>query len=292
MSDQALVVRDQNQPLTRMEQGGVIRLADKLDSVVESFKEYTKACEALLTKDDYQSIANRSFKKKSAWRKIATAFGVSTKIISSKIEYDEDDRIHHAEFIVEAFAPNGRSAQAWAGASRVDRDFSHDQDVAATAQTRATNRAIADLIGCGEVSAEEMLDEKQQNRREATKPAKAAPASQSATGETQILPCCSVKAVKEVHSKPDAPKKWTAYFISFNDGAGDLEAATFDTRIADFARQLADTGDDAKITVKPGRKPGSKEIVGLEYAGPPTAPAEDNVPMEFDDKGQPVGVTP
>lgn len=136
--------------------GGVLQLADSLESVVAAFRGYQRACEALLTADDYQTIGGRRFKRKSAFRKLATAFSVSTSIVQRSIEYGGDGRIHHAEFVVRAVAPNGRSAEAWGGASVTDRDYSHDQDVAATAQTRASSRAIADLIGAGEVSAEEV----------------------------------------------------------------------------------------------------------------------------------------
>lgn len=156
MPSTALVVRQDGE----VQQGGVVRLAANLDEIVEAFHDYQKACEKLLTKDDYQTVRTKqgpkTFKKKSAWRKLQTAFGISTRIVSKDISYDSEDRIHHAEFIVRAEAPNGRFAEAWAGASIEDRDFSHDQDIAATAQTRATSRAIADLIGSGEVSAEEM----------------------------------------------------------------------------------------------------------------------------------------
>lgn len=276
MSDQELQVYQGQQPPAIQPSGGVIRLADKLDSVVESFREYTKACEALLNKDDYQGIGNRQFKKKSGWRKIATAFGVSTRIVSSKVEYDEDGRIHHAEFVVEAFAPNGRTAQAWAGASRVDRDYSHDQDVAATAQTRATNRAIADLIGCGEVSAEEMLQEKQEQRQERKQTQKSAE-SQQPQGE--LVSIGQIVSVVERSSKPDAPKKWTAFFVRFTCKAGESEAATFDTKLADLAHTLTNTNEMAKITTGPGRKPGTRELLRLEPAEQPPAEVEpDSIP--------------
>lgn len=268
--------------VTQQQVGGVIRLADKLDAVVESFKEYTKACEALLTRDDYQGIGNRQFKKKSAWRKIATAFNVSTQIVKQSVEYDEDGRIHHAEFVVRAIAPNGRQAEAWAGASRVDRDYSHDQDVAATAQTRATNRAIADLIGCGEVSAEEMLEEKKAQRQEPKNVTPPRQQQQQTKGGEEVYPVCTVLAVKEVHSKPDAPKAWTAYFITFNDTLSDIEAATFDKKIAALANELANTGENAAFVVKPGRKPNTKEIVSLTRSEVPPGPDSDPVPMEYE----------
>lgn len=114
------------------------------------------------------------------------------------------------------------------------------------------------------------------------------------TGE-QTLPVVTVERVKEVHSKPDSAKKWTAFFITFNDGFGQMEAATFDRKIADFANELANTSESACLVTKPGRKEGSKEIVSLVRAEqPPTNSDTDQVPMEFDSAGNPIpeGVTP
>jgi hypothetical protein len=103
-------------------------------------------------------------------------------------------------------------------------------------------------------------------------------------GEADVFPVVTVESVKTVHSKPDAPKKWTAYFVKFSDGFSDLEAATFDTKLADFAMGLKDTGENAKLTTKPGRKPGSREIVALERAEQPpdNSPFEGTVPPDLD----------
>ena len=64
-----------------------------------------------------------------------------------------------AEYVVEAKAPNGRSAVGVGIASIHERQFSNpEHDIPATAHTRAKNRAFADLFGLGEVSAEEISD--------------------------------------------------------------------------------------------------------------------------------------
>lgn len=109
----------------------------------------------------------------------------------------------------------------------------------------------------------------------------------------ESFPVVTVLTVKEVHSKPDAPKKWTAYFIRFSDGFGEMEAATFDKKIADLANDLANTGENAVLVVKPGKKPDTKEIVRLTRSGEPSE-VQDQVPMDFDSQGNPVeaGVTP
>lgn len=107
-------------------------------------------------------------------------------------------------------------------------------------------------------------------------------------------PIVTVLTVKEVHSKPDAARQWTAYFIKFSDGFGELEAATFDKKIADLANELANTNENASLQTKPGRKPGTTEIVSLERANqppPPKAPVEDDVSFNFDEAGQPIQET-
>lgn len=110
-----------------------------------------------------------------------------------------------------------------------------------------------------------------------------APAPQA--GAEQTFPAVTVLTVKEVHSKPDAPKKWTAYFIKFSDGFAELEAATFDAKVADLANELANTNENATLRTKPGRKEGTNEIVSLTRNGGPPSDGGDQVPMSFDSDG-------
>lgn len=151
--------------------------------IVDAFNAYQHLCETLLAPADHQQIGNKSFRKKSAWRKLAVAMGVSCEIVDRQYER-VGGRIVRAEIVVRATAPNGRS---WEGLGACDlyekcciqpcskrswnnhtcctadctgaRHFSNPQhDLPATAATRATNRACADLFGFGEVSAEEIID--------------------------------------------------------------------------------------------------------------------------------------
>ena len=71
-------------------------------------------------------------------------------------------RVREAYYCVRATLPNGRSVESDALCSRSERgkDKVSDHTIMSTAKTRATNRAIAELIGAGEVSAEEMGAEK------------------------------------------------------------------------------------------------------------------------------------
>lgn len=154
-------------------------------------QNYQDAIKALLTPEDYQTIANKDFKKKSAWRKLATAFRISDEIVNEQLEYDDLNQIVRARYRVRCTLPNGRSAEGVGVCSIFDKirykatsKFSADtdtpshfelrgrfsnaeHDVPSTAHSRAKNRAISDLIGAGEVSAEEMT-----SSHKSTKPGK------------------------------------------------------------------------------------------------------------------------
>ena len=161
-----------------------VRLPISVDQAISEWDEYQKLTRRLLDESDYQRIGNRQFKKKSAWRKYARAFNIADRIVYEQIERFEDGFPIWARIRVQAQAPNGRTCEAdhechvkercclaaaglpcdkrtWRGhtccASGCNgrAHWSHPGDLPATATTRAKNRAISDLIGAGEVSAEE-----------------------------------------------------------------------------------------------------------------------------------------
>lgn len=124
---------------------------------------YDAACNALIGPNDVQQEAGRTFKKKSAWRKLARHFGISTRVIHREREWLGEEFV--ASITVRAIAPWGQSAEA-EGACCTDEEVGRRQitvaDAIATAETRATNRAISNLIAMGEVSADEISEGKKQ----------------------------------------------------------------------------------------------------------------------------------
>ena len=143
----------------------------------EYMQKYQEFCDALLVSTDYQKIKNNNYKKKSAWRKLALAFNISDEIVSVDNTYDEDGKIISSECVVKATETNGRSCTGFGKCSIYDKRqkgespksfykkyadtirfrVSHpEHDIPSTAHTRAQNRAISDVLGLGEVSAEEM----------------------------------------------------------------------------------------------------------------------------------------
>ncbi|MCA1571334.1 MAG: hypothetical protein LC798_13640 [Chloroflexi bacterium] len=205
---------------------------EALEANTKLSEAFDKACASLVTENDVvvDKASGRAFKKKSAWKKLGRAFGVSVEIVERRTWYDEDeDGVRHfnAEVVARSVAPWGQYADdigacstreekylfmgvqcprcggptwdnreprkgepGWLSAKRERGelapfscrnkqcgeevwDYSHDEagggakpnptarakalhDVTATAATRASNRAISDLIAAGEVSAEEV----------------------------------------------------------------------------------------------------------------------------------------
>jgi len=184
-----LVLYQHSTPVPR--QSALIALAGTVEEIVAGQQAYQECCKALLDDDDYQTIGSKQFKTRSAWNKLGVAFGVSIKILSEKHERDERGRIVRTEFHVTAIASNGREQDGVGACDIFERccggpdycdlkefwedsgkptnhkhckadcpgwiHFSHPgHDVPATAFTRASNRAKADLFGLGDVSAEEV----------------------------------------------------------------------------------------------------------------------------------------
>jgi hypothetical protein len=84
-------------------------------------------------------------------------FNLSDEIVEAEKIMAQGSEDYTWRFVVRVTAPNGRTALGVGMCSTEERNFAHkDHDVYATAHTRAKNRAISDIIGAGEVSAEEI----------------------------------------------------------------------------------------------------------------------------------------
>ena len=93
--------------------------------------------------------------KKSAWRKLARFYGVSTELLDKQRIVDEDGVVTW-HYSVRAWQ-GGVTTTGEAACSTNEKGKERtEHEVKGTAHTRAKNRAISDLIGFGQVSAEEM----------------------------------------------------------------------------------------------------------------------------------------
>lgn len=123
---------------------------------------YQATLDALVDDHDWQKIGTEKFLKKSGVRKLAVAFNLSEEIIDLREERDPDGKIITAFASVRITAPNHRTTIGTGVCSVHDKKsgrsgFSNpEHDIRATAITRATNRAILNMVGMGKVSAEEV----------------------------------------------------------------------------------------------------------------------------------------
>lgn len=174
MSENELVAVDNSTAPTNISNNFDIVDVQAARDFMDNYQDLVKA---LLDKSDYQMIRTKDGmqpkKKKSAWRKLATAFNISDDIVEEEIIRDECHRIISAKFVVKATLPNGRYSIGVGDCSIFDKVKKDDEkepspfelrkrfnnaehDVLTTAHTRAKSRAISDLVGGGEVSAEEL----------------------------------------------------------------------------------------------------------------------------------------
>jgi hypothetical protein len=135
------------------------------DEVKDAMSAYQETVRATLAPSDWQGQpgARGSFVKKSGWRKIAKAFGLSVTRVDDGVERDEEGAPVRAWAVYRAAHPNGQSQDGDGYCSVDEGRFARsggrqklENDLRATATTRAKNRAISDLVGMGEVSAEEV----------------------------------------------------------------------------------------------------------------------------------------
>ena len=149
-------------PITiAQDQESIINLPTKqeVDAYLQMY-DYVKS--RIVDDSDFVYIQNRKFLKKSGWRKFVKAFNISIQLIKKNIFELEGDV--HAEVRVRASLPNGQFVEGYAIKSKSEywsekyQNFGNYNmhNLVATAYTRASNRAISDLVGFGEVSAEEV----------------------------------------------------------------------------------------------------------------------------------------
>ncbi|KKL14887.1 hypothetical protein LCGC14_2511150 [marine sediment metagenome] len=137
-----------------------------VDSLVAMVDAFDKFKSKVLKDDDFWVDTRNDNKrrvKKSGWLKYALACNLNLEKVEER-EIDKEmppgsgDWVTIFHFDYRAIAQSGRFAEASGSASTAEREGSDKMihDTRSLAQTRATNRAISNLVGGGEVSAEEM----------------------------------------------------------------------------------------------------------------------------------------
>jgi len=134
-----------------------------MDKLVEAMRRFEAIKTAMLVPDrDTYTIQGKERIRKSGWRKLALAFGISDEISDDTQVTDPTDKDHIVYHVrVRAWTRDGRTVQGVGSASSREREFAHlEHDLHALAHTRAKSRAIADMLGSSDLVAEE-LDEQE-----------------------------------------------------------------------------------------------------------------------------------
>lgn len=168
VTDAEPVQRTEAEPFHSVEiveaQASSVMMPFDAEQVSEAMTAYQEVMRATLDPSDWQGIPGKAgaFVKKSGWRKIAKAFGLSVTRVEDGIERDDDGNPVRAWAVYRAAHPNGQTQDGDGYCSVDETRFARsggrqklENDLRATATTRAKNRAISDLVGMGEVSAEE-----------------------------------------------------------------------------------------------------------------------------------------
>lgn len=133
-------------------------------NLVEAMRLFEEVKRQLLVPDrDTYTVEGTERIRKSGWRKLALAFGVSDEIVREDVVHDTTDPTYlcvHTR--VKAWARGGRTVEGTGTASSRERKFAHlEHDLHALAHTRAKSRAIADMLGSSDLVAEETEEPEQ-----------------------------------------------------------------------------------------------------------------------------------
>ena len=167
-------------------QQSIVMPAVSVEDAVKAWDQYQQLKKSIVDKEiDVQLIDGKEFLKKSYWRKVATFFNLTTEVIEERQEQVGKTLVWH--FTIKAIAPNGRfaigtgSCDAYEKAQIMQGEYMNYNkwkkewfpakpnsihNIRTTAETRATNRAISNLLGGGEVSAEEINSTNYEEKQE------------------------------------------------------------------------------------------------------------------------------
>jgi hypothetical protein len=152
---------DDNTELARRET--FIQPAASMEQMIDAFKSYQLLRDRIGEPSDFQQIPSRegprSFPKKSFVRKVQRYFGLSCEIIRDEPLRDSDGTITAWLATVKAsHTGTGSSQQGDGTCSMLEKNENQrtEHNIRAHAVTRAKNRAVMDLVGFGETTADEL----------------------------------------------------------------------------------------------------------------------------------------
>lgn len=142
--------------LTIVEQGGILPTPALARDMMDTLQGIMQA---VLDDSDYAVIQGKKWRKRSGFTKLRRAFDITIQQLEGEWE-DLGDGAFGYRAMVRASFPNGRFEDGDGYCDSLEmskgRIEATRHNVRAKALTRAKNRATADLLGTGEVSADEL----------------------------------------------------------------------------------------------------------------------------------------
>ena len=137
----------------------IVKPIVSIPEALSSWKSYEELKMSIKTSTDIQLIQGKEFLKKSFWRKMSKFFGLSLEL-KSENNIKQEDNSHTWYAVYRAYARTGDFMDGDGACNTHEKGrILTTHDARATAHTRAKNRAISDLVGGGEVSAEEVIND-------------------------------------------------------------------------------------------------------------------------------------
>lgn len=133
-----------------------VELSGSVAELESRFKQYQDLKAKLLTESDKVKIGGTEYIKKSGRTKFEVAFNLSTRILEERKEVNPTDPSKYAyHFTVECKADNGRVIQEIGTCDNTEKPGAAEHVIRSMAKTRGTSRAVFEMIGAGDMAAEE-----------------------------------------------------------------------------------------------------------------------------------------
>jgi len=142
-------------------QDGIVRVQGDVVAALAEYKKLQKILDNEMP-ESRMTIRGKLFRKKSYWRGVAMFFNLDVELLGEQQIVDPGDEKNWGWIVTYcAKAKNGRYALGDGACTISEKEgkMKTVHNVRAHAHTRGFNRAVSNLVGFGEVSAEEMVHE-------------------------------------------------------------------------------------------------------------------------------------
>lgn len=247
---------------------------------LEAWRAYEALKQQIATPSDIQIIYERGqekkFYKKSYWRKVATFFNLTVEVVKDTQKIHDLPSGFAVSVEYRATAPNGRCASGDGHCGTDESGKDNFMQIAGIANTRGYNRAVSNLVGGGEVSAEEMDHVQSDGPLEAHSPASSPSAPEATQAAPGFVPQSPIKfgSCKGMYPRDidDSSLDW--YTRVTKENVVDPAKLKWQSSTQHLLDELLAEAQHRKGADTP-REPGADEDDDIPFEPPPAAPVYD-----------------